>query len=129
MQQTIVFHEDSDVLEVVATGRASVEGYRALIEAILAHPRFRKHGRVLVDKTQLAMTHLPQHELREIARHFARMSAELGNGRAAILVATDVAFGIVRMWEAYVEGHVEFGTRAFRSRDEALAWLAGMPVE
>lgn len=40
----------------------------------------------------------------------------------AVYVASDVAFGLARMWEALV-GESGWATHTFRSRSEAVAWL------
>jgi hypothetical protein len=43
-------------------------------------------------------------------------------GRYAILVTSDVAFGIARMYGAFVEDGL-LDLRVFRDADEAMAWL------
>lgn len=55
---------------------------------------------------------------------FARMHTDkLKGGRVAMVAATEVAFGMFRMWQLQREG-LGYDVRVFRDADEALAWLA-----
>lgn len=49
--------------------------------------------------------------------------------RRAILVDSDVSFGMYRMMEMLLEGRALERFRVFRARDEALAWLLAPPGE
>ena len=55
-----------------------------------------------------------------------RSSGQLKGGRRAILAPTDLGFGLSRMLDTIKELTPElssYRTRAFRGRDEAVAWL------
>lgn len=123
MKQRLIFHEDTGILEVVASGKASPAGDAALIQAILMHPQFRRGIPVLLDQTDLEIGHLSQQELREVADLCVSISDTLGDGSCAVVVATDLAYGFGRMFESYLDGRVAFRTRIFRTREDALAWL------
>lgn len=124
MKQRLIFHEDTGILEVVASGKASAEGGAALIQAILMHPRFQRGIPVLLDQSDLEIGHLSQRALHEVADLCVRISDTLGNGSCAVVAASDLAYGFGRMFEAYLDERVAFHTRFFRTRDEALGWLA-----
>jgi hypothetical protein len=47
----------------------------------------------------------------------------VGQARCATVAPRDVQYGLVRMWEVFVEGRWDVIHQAFRSRDEAVSWL------
>jgi hypothetical protein len=61
-------------------------------------------------------------EIQQIVALIRRLSQESKFGPTAVLVSTDVAFGIVRMLEMIVEDVAE--VRPFREEQEAREWLA-----
>lgn len=76
---------------------------------------------VLVD-----CTHIEPADSTEVIRYLAdcisQIAAELRCGPLAIVVSTDVEYGMSRMYMAYTEmAHQE--TNVFRSEKEALDWL------
>ena len=62
-------------------------------------------------------------EVRRIVELLQDLSRESHLGRTAVLVPSDYAFGLMRMFEMLLEDVFEF--RAFRDEAEARAWLAG----
>jgi hypothetical protein len=61
-------------------------------------------------------------EIRQIVSLLQILGQESRLGPTAVLVSTDVAFGLVRMLQALVEDICEI--RPFRDEKEARAWLA-----
>ena len=61
-------------------------------------------------------------EIRQIVKLLRRLGQESKLGPTAVLVSTDVAFGIIRTLEALVEDVCE--VKPFREEQEARAWLA-----
>ena len=49
----------------------------------------------------------------------------LGNGRWAILVSSDLNFGMGRMWEILVSEGVDLDIHVYRDESEALSWING----
>jgi hypothetical protein len=61
-------------------------------------------------------------EVRRIVELLRDLSRESQLGRTAVLVSSDYAFGVARMFEMLLEDVFEL--RAFRDEQEARAWLA-----
>ena len=65
----------------------------------------------------------------EEARHLseaARLGKERVGGKPAVVVRSDLQFGLARMSEAFAASHpLPYALRVFRDRNEALAWLTG----
>ena len=64
-------------------------------------------------------------ELRELSAMHGRMAAIAGRNVVAVVAAAgSLAFGMGRMWEAFLASEeVEWQTRIFRVREEAERWL------
>ena len=73
----------------------------------------------LVDATQLPSIDLDTSDLRRLAEG----SMFSNHSRRAILVSSDVAFGLARMYETFRESAGETGIHIFRDLDQALDWI------
>lgn len=61
-------------------------------------------------------------DIKDAAQLGVAASRDMPNFVAAIYANSDAAFGLARMWEAYVQ-QTGWKTHVFRSRHEAVAWL------
>ncbi|HXQ25944.1 MAG TPA: hypothetical protein VN822_06020 [Candidatus Acidoferrales bacterium] len=96
----------SDVEDHILQQRRSVSlSYREFLDGRGAGPRFSPA------------------EVRQIVELLRNLSRESPLGRTAVLVSSDYAFGLMRMFEMLLEDVFEF--RVFRDEREAHAWLAG----
>ena len=69
-------------------------------------------------------TTLPESgQLLEVARAVERLKAKVKWGTCAIVASRDALFGMIRMFEVFVEG-MFVRTRVFRERKDAKRWLA-----
>jgi hypothetical protein len=109
--------------EVKTYGDADPAGIRGILDSILTHEEWKTGTPFLVDHSELNFGHLTINEVRHIADVGVRPRAELGQARCATVAPGDVQYGLVRMWEVFVEGRWDVIHQAFRSRDEAVSWL------
>jgi hypothetical protein len=121
MKHEIVWRDGC--LEVKTHGDATVEGMAAMIAGILSHERWQCGGAVLVDNSELNAGALTVAQIRSIADMASQGREQVGTAKIAHLVARDLEFGLVRMWEALVSQRWDARLMCFRSRDEAVAWL------
>lgn len=108
-------------LRAVASGPISFEDVRAHLlrehaDGNLGYPE-------LIDGTSAQVTFTPQ-QVRQIVALMHELGAEAPLGPAAVLVGSDLAFGMLRMLELLLDGTAM--VKPFRSRLEAEAWLASM---
>jgi hypothetical protein len=76
----------------------------------------------LIDCREMS-TLLPTSDLKALAAELQMTQLETAvRGRYAILVSSDVAFGIARMYGAFVQDAL-LDLLVFRNADEAVAWL------
>jgi hypothetical protein len=88
-------------------------------EKLLKDPDFAPNFRQLLDCTHVAKLEIKPEEMRTLARRAVFTS----ESRRAILVRSDLAFGLGRMFLIFREIQGEKGVRVFRDRDEAVHWL------
>jgi hypothetical protein len=106
----------------VLTGAEILAGARA---AHTISGRAGKFTHGLTDLTGVTELKLTADEVRRISdehRITARLTVQ--GAPVALIVSSDVVFGMVRMWQAHVDD-TGWTIRLFRSRAEAEAWLSG----
>lgn len=118
---------DSSLVVCRSFGVASVQGFVDSAEALTSNPRWRPGTDTISDHTLLDASQFKASDIEQIANRESEYSDEIGQERAAIVVGPDspTRYGLVRMFEAYIEPLVEANIRAFWTFDEALAWTRG----
>jgi hypothetical protein len=103
-----------------ATGvisRADVLDFRA---QLLCHPDFRPELNQLVDYREITKLELSSAEVKDLARH-ALFSAD---SKRVFVVASDLQFGLIRMFGAYREIVGDRQVMVCRTMAEALSFLS-----
>jgi len=90
-------------------------------DKLAGDPDFSADYSQLYDLTQVTDVEVTPNDLRRLAQR----SVFLPNARRAVLVSSDVLFGLSRMFEMFRESLGETGIRVFRDHAEALAWVLG----
>ena len=118
---------DSSLVICRSIGVASVRGFIGSADALTSDPRWRPGMDTISDHTLLDASQFKASDIEQIANRESEYSDEIGQGRAAIVVGPDspTRYGLVRMFEAYIEPLAEMKIRAFWTFDEALAWMRG----
>jgi hypothetical protein len=113
--------EEFNLLVVKFWGRIPYSEDAAAVLEILDDPRIRHGLRILVDRTESAFGSTST----EVKTHADLVERRLDSlsPRVANVVAADLDFGMIRMFEAMMEGRVEHEFRVFRDLDEACEWL------
>lgn len=101
---------------------------RVTDEELLAHyglPEFQVHKglwRELVDGREIVDMAVTADGQRRLADLASTATDRLRGGRVAMVAATDVTYGMFRMWQLRRES-LEFEVRVYRELEPALAWL------
>ena len=109
--------------DVKLIGKSSVEDSAVYLDFLIAHKEWRPGSLVLSDETEIVIGHLTVNDLKRISKVCGERRTAIGAARFAAVVPRDVLFGMNRMFQVYVEPFWDAVICAFRSRDEALAWL------
>jgi hypothetical protein len=88
-------------------------------EKLLKNPDFDPSFSQLLDCTHVTKVELGPEDVRRLAQR----SIFSSDARRAILVGSDLAFGLARMFVVFRETLGEKGVRVFRELDEALSWV------
>ena len=120
-----VNHRIDESLGIVFTtywGVVTVEEIRAARPELLGHPGFEASVGQLADCREVTELQLSADDIRSLADFVSSK----GGGRRAIVVSTNLVFGMSRMYELWLaEGD---GVQVFRDLAEARAWL-GLDTE
>ncbi len=127
MEFTIQYNEG--FFEIRTSGDADFQKFRDITEALVTHDRWEPGKSFLMNHTKLNPETLTSDHMRSIAECNAQYSAKVGLSRCALLVTSDVAYGMGRVWEVFVEKKWDVTEKLFRSRDEAIEWLSGKKNE
>lgn len=87
MRHTIHFVDHPDGVIIHTFGRATVEGFRALNDALTSDARFRPGMQMLVDHTHLDASRLAASEIDEIGRHLLTLADRIGASPIALIAA------------------------------------------
>ncbi len=119
----VTYHVDPNtgILHVKRSGEVSSEEDQASFEARQSDPAVTAGISVLVDCTEIEPPDSVE-RIRCMSNQVTWNAHRLRCGPTAILVASDVEFGMARMYMALTE-LVHPHTMVFRDRGEALAWL------
>ena len=117
----ISFRIERDMVLTDMGATPSLDEVLAYLAAATTAPGFHAGMPSLVDCRQLT-TQLSAAELRAIADEIKQLTTSPVAGRCAVVAASDVVFGLSRMYEVYSEG-APVEVRTFRDWDRAVAWL------
>jgi hypothetical protein len=122
----VTYHVDptTGVLHVKRSGEVSAEEDEMSFEARLADAAVMEGIPVLVDCAEIEPADSVE-RVHCMAERVTWNAHRLKCGPVAILVSSDVEFGMARMYMALTD-HVHPHTMVFRDRHEALEWLETM---
>ena len=116
-------HLDAVLFEFV--GEFTVEEYFDGMEAFLRSDVFRPGIDSLWDFRQVSVRSVTPDALMSVAEYNKTLAPSRGKTwRVALVVSAEVAFGLSRMFTAYVDSAPN-EVRVFRSMEEAETWLLG----
>jgi hypothetical protein len=90
---------------------------------LVADAGWRPGLRVILDQRLVDWSRLSARDIERRVEVLARNAERMGDSRTAVVVAKDLAYGLLRMEQAEVEGKVPYEFAVFRSLDEARDWL------
>ena len=115
--------EDPPLVAVTTSGVATVSGWVRLHDGLRADPRVRGLP-LLLDYTALDATLLTIGDVRSIGESVAALDRDLHPPLRAVVVTSGFEFGLTRMCHQQLDADLEARVGAFRTREDALAWLA-----
>ncbi len=110
-------------LATVTIGRDStVEEVKELLHAFFDHPNYEAGMEAVWDFRNTSLAKTSAAELSEMVDFLGQIDDRRGV-RIALVVAADVDFGVLRMYEAFADTEAPQVRRFIRSFEEAVQWL------
>jgi hypothetical protein len=108
------------------SGLASIEGYEAMMRALVSDPKFRPGIGLIVDHTNVDVSALTAADIEQVADLRARFAGNVAPRAAGIVgPGSPMRYGLGRMFEALVELQAGTDITLFETVEEAIAWLRG----
>jgi len=121
MGVTRTLDPEKHILYTTITGQITVAEVRADMMRLTAVPGYTPDMPGIIDMRG-ATAGLTSDELRQIADTIKSNPKVVSGARRALLVSSDLMYGLYRMFAAYVsDGTIEY--QVFRDKEKALAWV------
>lgn len=114
----------NDRAAVVLEGVFSTSDWEKAFHAMLAEPGFRPGMSTLWDfRSVEGIRSVTKRDLQAILVATAAHATDRGKGHTALVMNSDLAFGLGRMFEMMSESELSIKLRVFRDREQAEYWL------
>ena len=123
MKHILNVSEDGFLFTVTTEGDGDVEGIIAFLKDIISHPQWKPGSFILLDHRALRIDKITTSGIENVSVYFKSISAELGDGKIALVMNRDIDFGIARAWENITGYDVDIKIHVFRRMEEAVSWL------
>lgn len=110
-------------LLIVVSGPTTPDALQDMAAATVSSPHFRDEMHVLIDYRRARFADMSSADVRRQAAHLAKNGRKIGSHRAALVMGSQVDYGIMRQLEAMVDDRVPYVIQAFLDISEARAWL------
>jgi len=120
----ISFREDPRLFTVTTSGVATAAGFEAFTVELLKHARWIPGTPILIDHSRAVTNQLQAEDVHQIAKSVVALAGRTGSAPLALIMPSEVAYGMARMWQQLTELDSPMQISIFRSMDEANPWLA-----
>ena len=109
-------------------GEAHRSEVEACIREVFAHHRRRDDRNVLIDAREVITNRLKAQDIHSISAVTASVAGKICNSRRAVVVSTELAFGLARMYEQLIEMKSSMRYMVFTCIEEAMEWISPEPT-
>jgi hypothetical protein len=114
---------DTGMRQHAVTGDLTFDGLMSALAGIYADPAFRPEQNSLWDLRETRATEISVTDLRRIVDLVRENWGTTGAPKSALVVSSDLDFGMGRMYEAFLDSDMGSQVRVFRDIDEARNWI------
>ena len=123
MKFEILCDEQQGLFIAQTEGPIQLEDEELMIMGILAHPQWSSDFNLLFDHTESTLEHLLAIDIQKLSDLIKSYSAELQISKLAMVLSSDLNYGLGRMLEAYTSDYMACEIAITRTRKEAESWL------
>ena len=127
MHWSIEYLQRHDYVHVAVQGAFAPGDFDRLHKEIVRHRDWRPGLNILFDDTDLDTDNLYTADVEYIAELIAAMKSDYEQSKMAIVVGSDVQYGLARQLQALTESQTGTQMRVFVNEDEAANWLRTEP--
>jgi len=123
MKYEIVIDKPKKLFIIYTNGEIELEVEKNMIYDVVSHPMWNSQYNLLFDHTNSSLANFQTIDIQELSKLLKSQSEQLGMIKLAIVLSTDLNYGLGRMWEAYTRYDVKCDIEIFRTYAEAELWL------
>lgn len=123
MEYEISINEFSSLFVVKTNGPIDLETERLMLSEVVLHPRWDGCFNLLFDRTESTLHHLTADDIKKLSELMKEYSGLLGNIKIAIVLSSNLNFGLGRMLEAYMSYDMKCRVCILHTTMEAEHWL------
>lgn len=125
MRYNITVYNEDAFFKVDIMSNVNLDRINVMLSDIVRHKRWRQGLNILLDYSRARMEHLTPTDIVSLADLFRSYSDMMADSKLAMVLTSDVNYGLGRMWQAYTASHISCEIGVFRNMDEAKFWLVG----
>ncbi len=114
---------NSPVVKVTTSGEIDADEINSIIFDIERACLTYNTQFVIVDQSKSSAQKISGDEILGIAQMTAKLNKSLAGGRLAVILVSELDYGLGRMWEAYISGKLSFESELFRNLNSAEQWI------
>lgn len=123
MHWSIELIEDKNYVKVMLTGAFDAGEHLRMVEDILAQKYWKSDMSVLIDSRNVSYLNVGIEVMRQASDNMAKFDAQIGSGKAAILMESLSSFGKGRQFEILADEKASANIRVFLDENQAIEWL------
>ena len=116
------------LIEITIDGELSYKVFHEMTGKVLELAKQTGFKTVLIDGSQALSNNIDVETIEQIASESHVLNKYFTQGKIAVVTATDVDFGLSRIWQSIAEEEIEFSSSIFKTEAEAKLWLMGIQV-
>ena len=124
MKFKIDFKQYNDFVLLKTEGHASSDGFEVLLSSLVNSPEWETGKKQLIDHRKLQAKHLTTADLHRIKSVVEMHSKKLGAGNCAFVIADELGYGLIRMYELIGGDSIHQEIAVFYDIDKAVEWLS-----
>ena len=114
-----------NIIEFDTHGLATTNGIIEMLHSVIELCIQNETADIIVDHSNLDARQLSKDDILKISCHFSKAIDIFKTRKIAHIAAKDLQFGLVRMWEIFVElkGFQDLPLMTFRNKKSAIEWI------
>jgi hypothetical protein len=123
MAVTTKIDPETGIREHTVTGPLDLRALITALKKVYSMPEFRSEMNVIWDLREADLSAFSSEDIRQVREYVGRHWGVEGTSRAALVVTSDLGYGLTRMYEILLESRTASEVHVFRDYDEALRWV------